>query len=102
MSIHAGIADDAIGLGATEQQRTALALQYFSTLRTLKPIHELLCETIRLGEPRTARLLGCHVGFVVSWFPRKHPDGRIESGWEPSGGFVGAALTILRSKLDHI
>lgn len=81
----------------TEEQRAALALAYCSTFRVEKPMHELLRETIRLGERRTAELLWCHPGFVVSWFPRRLLDGRIDSGWEPSGGFIGAALAILRS-----
>ena len=81
----------------TEEQRAALALAYCSTFRAERPIHELLREAVRLGEAKTAGLLCCHSGFVISWFPRRLPDGRIDSGWEPSGGFIGAALAILRS-----
>lgn len=80
-------------MSTSEEQRAELALAY--CLGKDKPIHQLLRETIKIGENRTAQLLGCYQEFVASLFPRFMPDGRLDSGWEPSGGFIGAALAIL-------
>jgi hypothetical protein len=62
----------------------------------VKPIEELIALTT--DENTSARRLGCDPEFVVQWRPRKHwQTGRIEPGWEPSAGFIAAALAILRT-----
>lgn len=80
-----------------EIERAQTATELLQGLRAEKPIHELLRETIRLGEPMTAHLLVCDPRFIISWFPRRLPDDRLEPGWEPSSGFIAAALAILRN-----
>lgn len=66
----------------------------------MKPIEELIALTA--DEHAAAAALSVFPEFVVSWRPRERhlPDGRtiIEPGWEPSAGFVAAALAILRNK----
>ena len=64
----------------------------------MKPMEELISLT--QNEHAAARLLMCSPEFVVSWRDRKRelPNGKtmIEKGWEPSAGFIAAALAILR------
>lgn len=60
-----------------------------------KPIEELISLT--QDEHAVAPLIGCTPEFVRSWRPWRHwQTGRIESGVEPSAGFVACALAILR------
>lgn len=80
-----------------ELQRANLAMSYCATARPEKPIHELLREVVRLGESRVSKLLWCYPEFVASWFPKKLPNGQMCAGVEPSAGFIGAALVILRN-----
>jgi hypothetical protein len=65
----------------------------------VKAIEELIALTA--DEHAAAPRLGVHPEFVCQWRPRERllPDGRtiIESGWEPSAGFVASALNIIRS-----
>jgi len=62
----------------------------------VKPIDELISLT--QDEHTTARRLCVSPEFVRSWRPRKHwQTGRIESGWEPSQGFIAVALAVLRA-----
>ena len=79
----------------TEQRRAELALKYCASGKD-KPAHELLRETIKLGEAETAAKLSVHPGFVASWFPKQYPNNRIEPGWEPSSGFVACAVALLK------
>ena len=78
-----------------EKQRAEIALKYCAYTKE-KPIHELLRETIKLGEAATAAKLSVHPGFVASWFPKQYPNNRIEPGWEPSSGFVACAVALLK------
>ena len=86
-----------LSLETPESQRANLAMSYCATARSEKPIHELLREVVRLGELRVTKLLWCYPEFVVSWFPKKLPNGQICAGAEPSAGFIGVALAILRN-----
>ena len=63
-----------------------------------KAIVDLLRLTVEIGEIQSARLLCCAPEFIASWFPRRLPNGVFEPGLEPSGGFIGTALAILRNK----
>lgn len=61
-----------------------------------KPIEDLLALTT--DEHAIAQRLCCTPEFVRSWRPWTHwQTGRLESGVEPSAGFVAAALAILRA-----
>ena len=64
-----------------------------------KPLDDLLALTT--DELATAPRLAVYPEFVRQWRPRPRelPDGRsiIEPGWEPSAGFIAAALAILCS-----
>lgn len=64
----------------------------------MKPIQELIALTA--DETATAPKLCVHPNFIRQWRPRSRvlPDGRtiVEPGWEPSSGFIAAALAILR------
>ena len=64
-----------------------------------KPLDDLLALTT--DEDAVAPRLWVHPAYVRQWRPRERvmPDGRvvIEQGLEPSGGFVAAALAILRA-----
>lgn len=65
----------------------------------MKPIDELIALTA--DEHATAPRIGVYPEFIRSWRERERKlnDGRtiIESGWEPSAGFVAAALAILKT-----
>jgi hypothetical protein len=79
-----------------EKERAALVLRLYPVAK--KPLHELLFEAIRLGEELTAALLCCSREYVAFWFPYvRKIDGGIELGYEPSMGFIAAALAILRA-----
>lgn len=67
----------------------------------MKPHDELLAATDAVGHEMAAKALYCNPRFIASWFPRKGPDGRTVTGWEPSGGFMAAALGILREMSDY-
>jgi len=76
--------------------RYTIAAQMCSAPTATKPIHDLLREVMVVGAPLAAAMLSVSVEFVLSWFPYARSDGKIEMGWEPSGGFIAAALAILR------
>ncbi len=67
----------------------------------MKPFDAFRAEVDRLQDDAlVACRLWCSVEYVRSWRDRERtlPDGRVvvETGIEPSGGFMGAALAILR------
>lgn len=68
---------------------------------TVKPTDELIAFVNFAGADDVARKLSVSVEFVRSWLPRQREleDGRtiIEPGWQPSTGFIAAALAILRN-----
>lgn len=53
-------------------------------MKAEKPINELVAITLEIGEEKVSQILSCHLGFVHSWLPKQMPNGRIETGWEPS------------------
>lgn len=58
-------------------------------------VDELIALT--QDEQAAAARLGCSAEYVRSWRPWEHcQTKRIETGVEPSAGFVAAALAILR------
>lgn len=57
-----------------------------------KPIHDLVNSALSVGIAETAKALCVHPGYVLSWMPRRLQNGKIDAGWEPSGGFISAAL----------
>lgn len=60
-----------------------------------KPIDELIALT--QNDQAAAERLSCSPEFVRSWRPREHwQTKRVESGVEPSVGFISCALAILR------
>ncbi len=68
----------------------------------MKPFQELLDIVARIDNDKTvAKICMISSEYVESWKPRKRilPDKReiIEPGWEPSGGFIAAAMTHLRT-----
>lgn len=66
----------------------------------MKPFDELIAEAERQGHAIVAARLAVSVEMVCSWYPRERtlPDGRtiVDTGVEPSGGFVACALALLR------
>jgi hypothetical protein len=59
---------------------------------------DLLLEVARLGDDKVAALLCITKEFINQWKPREHYlTKRLELGYEPSQGFIAAALSILRN-----